>query len=214
MAGTEYNASRSSEGCTDGSGFNCRLSHSLEVRISTLETTVKNVTGTYSPLIPLSDRMRDNVASIAEMASHSKHHVMSLLDRVQKLEDNSHNLSITLTTVKSHVSSVQKSHKYQSETVAKLLEEHQTITNSLRNEEVCRRLSTADLDNVKKDRDELYDKQEELEKEINELKTKLIVESSTRATAEATTRRIFAVAGGVITLICTIISVIVPFILR
>jgi uncharacterized coiled-coil DUF342 family protein len=151
---------------------------------------------------------------VAEMAHHSKHHVNSLLGRVQKLEDNNNQLSINFSTIRQHVVSASKNHKFQSETVNKLVAEHQEIMKSLQNEEVCRKLSSADLENVKKDRDELYDKQEELEKELREVSTKFAIESSTRAAQEATTRRIFAVAGAIVTFICTIISVVVPFLVK
>lgn len=215
MPGTEYNPTRAGDGCpATNDGFNCKLSHSLHVRISTLETTVRNAIGTYNPLIPLSDRIRENISMVAEMAHHSKHHVNSLLGRVQKLEDNNNQLSINFSTIRQHVVSASKNHKFQSETVNKLVAEHQEIMKSLQNEEVCRKLSSADLENVKKDRDELYDKQEELEKELREVSTKFAIESSTRAAQEATTRRIFAVAGAIVTFICTIISVVVPFLVK
>ncbi len=215
MSGTEYGSSRSGEGCpATNDGFNCKLSHSLNVRISTLETTVKNAIGTYNPLIPLSDRIRENISTIAEMATHSKHHVMSLLDRVQKLEDQGNHLNLTFSNIKQHIITNNKSSKFQGETINKLLAEHQEIVRSLQNEEVCRKLASVDLDTVKKDRDELYDKQEVMERELRDLSTKVVVDAATRAAQEATTRRIFAIAGAIVTLICTIISVTVPFLIK
>lgn len=214
MAGTDhYNPHRHNDGCPSGD-YNCKLSHSLEVRLSTLETNVKNLIGTYTPLIPLTDRIRENISTVAEMSTHSKNHITSILDRLLKLEENSHSLSMNLNTLRNNVISSHKSNKYYADNVSKLLEEHQIIIKILQNEEVCRRVTTSELDTVKQDRDELYTKNEAMQKELDKLRTDFTVEVSTRAASEATTRRIFTVAGGIVTLICTIISIVVPFIIR